>query len=160
MSRTTLFHQALGVFRRPYTAVSNFNTCSRVICNLSRISCGGFAHTSRLASSRSPDKKAVFTSPFLKRKPRYAESCKMSCLEKRLSVGDLERVSVKSGSVKPFTTRRAFDFPSVNPTHRHDSLFRNACSLADRDHIIADPLIHFFALSCSKLCTLLSRKFS
>ena len=41
--------------------------------------------------------------------------------------------------------------PSVNPTHRHDSFFGNACSLADRDHIIADPLIHFLVLSSSKL---------
>ena len=47
------------------------------------------------------DREAVFTSPFLKRKPRDAESCKMSCLERRLSVGDSERISVKSGSVKP-----------------------------------------------------------
>ena len=37
--------------------------------------------------------------PFLKRKPRDAESCKMSCLERRLCVGDSERISVKSGSV-------------------------------------------------------------
>ena len=62
----------------------------------------------------------------------------------------------KSGSVKQFTARRAFAFvspvvlshiPSVNPTHRHDSLFGNACSLADRDHIIAYPLIHFLVLT-------------
>ena len=47
-------------------------------------------------------------------------------------------------------------FPCVNPTHRHDSLFGNACSLAYRNHIIAYPLLHFFVLSCSKLCTLIS----
>ena len=69
----------LGAFRRPYTAVSNFNTCSRVICNLSRISWRGSAYTSRLASSRSPDRKAVYTSPFLKRKPRDAESWATEC---------------------------------------------------------------------------------
>ena len=45
-----------------------------------------------------------------------AASCRMSCLEKRLSVGDSERNSVKSGSVKPFTTRQVFAFVSpVSP---------------------------------------------
>ena len=135
--------EALGAFRRPYTAVSDFNTCSRVICNLSRISCGGSAYTSRLASSRSPDRKAVFTSPFLKRKPRGAESCKMSCLERRQSVGAFHN---KTGICLRFSCVLSH-FPSVNPTHRHDSLFGNACSLADRDHIIAYP----FVLSGSKL---------
>ena len=90
----------------------------------------------------------------------------MSCLEKRRSVGDSERISVKSGAVKLFTTGFCFrfscvlsHFPSVHPTHRHDTLFGHTCSLADRNNIIAYPLIHFFVLSCSKLCTLISGLF-
>lgn len=108
-SRTTRFHHALGAFRRPFSAVSNFNTCSRVICSFSRSSCGGALHTHLDGPLHDHQtKKAVFTSPFLKRKPREAAFCRMSCLERRLSVGDSERISVRSGPVKPITTRRAF----------------------------------------------------
>ena len=45
---TTRFHHALDAFRRAYTVVSNFNTYSRVIYNLSRNPCGISAYTSRL----------------------------------------------------------------------------------------------------------------
>ena len=87
--------------------------------------------------------------PFSSEKPRDAAICRMSCLKKPLSIGDSARISVRFGSVKPLTTRRAFacfscvfsHFPRVNPAHRHESLLGNACSLADRDHIVADPLM-------------------
>jgi len=112
-SRTTRFHHALGAFRRPFSAVSNFNTCSRVICSFSRSSCGRerrgvCTHISMDLFTITRQKKAVFTSPFLKRKPREAAFCRMSCLERRLNAGDSERISVISRSVKPITTRRAF----------------------------------------------------
>ena len=141
---------------------------SLVICILSRSSCGGSAYTSRLVSSRSPDKMVVFTSPFLRQKPRDAEICKMSCLKRRPSVGDSERISVKIWVSESFHNKSGFCFrfscvvslfPRVNPTHRHDSLFGNASCFAYRNYIIVYPLVHFLVLNCSKLCTLSSRLF-